>query len=93
MGDEGVRTLAESPHLSGLHTLDLSGNAVTEAGLKALAASPYLGNLRRLGLFANGLGKEIQDWLLRQPRLPQLAEVLLYQPHYHPSRFDADLPI
>ena len=46
MGDEGVRTLAESPHLSGLHTLDLSGNAVTEAGLKALAASPYLGNLR-----------------------------------------------
>jgi hypothetical protein len=39
----GARALAASPHLTGLTTLDLDGNAIGEAGVQALAASPRPG--------------------------------------------------
>ena len=45
-----MAALAGSPQLSGLTSLALWGNAVTDAGAQALARSPHLGRLRWLGL-------------------------------------------
>ncbi|MEP7022534.1 MAG: hypothetical protein ABJB47_01715 [Actinomycetota bacterium] len=46
IGDDEVRSLAQSPHLAELEWLQMYNNLITEAGLDALAASP---NLPRLG--------------------------------------------
>lgn len=56
VSDDGLRALAESPYLGGLHTLDVSGNAVADAGVRAVAGSRSLTRLHTLRLFANAIG-------------------------------------
>jgi uncharacterized protein (TIGR02996 family) len=53
IGDGGARTLAGSPHLAGLRSLDLSANNLTAAGAGFLAASPYLPRLHALNVTGN----------------------------------------
>jgi uncharacterized protein (TIGR02996 family) len=56
VSSRGVQLLAESPHLAGLRSLDLSGNDVGDAGVTAIASSRYLTRLDTLRLFANHIG-------------------------------------
>jgi uncharacterized protein (TIGR02996 family) len=53
LGDEGAKTLAQSPHLKGLSTLDLRRNNIGLEGALALARSPYLCGLSCLLLGGN----------------------------------------
>ncbi|OWK47375.1 TIGR02996 domain-containing protein [Fimbriiglobus ruber] len=53
---EGVRALAESPHLGGLRVLDVSGNDVGDAGVKAVVSSRYLTRLYTFRVYANHIG-------------------------------------
>jgi hypothetical protein len=55
IGDEGARSLAESPHAGGLRELSLNGCDVGDEGARALAESPHLGRLRELCLYRSGL--------------------------------------
>jgi uncharacterized protein (TIGR02996 family) len=53
LGDEGIRVLAGSPHLSGLRCLDVSDSALSSAGVAALAEAPGLTGLWSLDLHGN----------------------------------------
>src|SRR5262249_35511291 len=50
---EYLGDLAQSPYLTSLTALDLSGNCIGEAGARALAGSPHLANIRALDLSGN----------------------------------------
>src|SRR5262249_50330786 len=52
-GDDGVRELAESPHLGALIDLNVGFCALTPEGVAALVKAPFAGRLRVLRL--NGL--------------------------------------
>lgn len=58
----GARMLAEAPHLSSLHTLDLSRNEIGHAGLKGIVSSPYLEQLQALHVGRN----QLQDGDLKE---------------------------
>jgi uncharacterized protein (TIGR02996 family) len=53
LNSAAIRPLAESPHLTGLESLDLRFNRITKVGARALAASPALQALNRLELYGN----------------------------------------
>jgi uncharacterized protein (TIGR02996 family) len=53
MGPIGANSLAESPALEFIESLDLEGNFIGDPGLIALAASPYWKRLRVLSLREN----------------------------------------
>jgi hypothetical protein len=73
IGDEGVRTLADSPVVSRLTTLFLSDCNVGPEGARALARSPWLGALRYLHLDNNALEDAGAFELARAPWLTRLA--------------------
>ena len=56
IGCTGMKSLARSPHMGHLCTLDVSGNDVADAGLIHLSESPGLGSLRTVRLHANRIG-------------------------------------
>jgi Ran GTPase-activating protein (RanGAP) involved in mRNA processing and transport len=58
LADDGVRLLANSPHLAQLTCLDLSDNWIRNAGAAVLAASPYLERLAALRLNRNPIGRD-----------------------------------
>ena len=56
IGCAGMKSLARSPHLGHLRTLDVSGNDVADAGLIHLSESAGLRRLRTVRLHANRIG-------------------------------------
>jgi uncharacterized protein (TIGR02996 family) len=56
VSSEGIGSLADSPFLSGLRSLDLSGNDIDERGIRALVASRTLSRLDTLRLNGNPVG-------------------------------------
>jgi uncharacterized protein (TIGR02996 family) len=54
---DGAEALADSPHLSRLHTLDLGDHYIFGAGLRALANSPNATGLEWLGVEYNEIGE------------------------------------
>jgi uncharacterized protein (TIGR02996 family) len=83
IGDEGVRTLVNSPHLSGLKRLDLSDCGIELEGVRAVAASPHLSGLESLDLSGQRLGRPSQAGnqgallLAASPHLSNLRELSL----------------
>ena len=63
---EDVRWLADSPILSTVERLQLSGSHIDAAGLDVLLASPHLGRLRQLALPYNHLDDGGIDVLIRR---------------------------
>jgi Ran GTPase-activating protein (RanGAP) involved in mRNA processing and transport len=58
MGPAGARSLAASPALRHVESLDLEGNMLGDAGLAAIAASPHLTQIRVLNLHGNRIGDD-----------------------------------
>ncbi len=85
---EGVRFLAESPFFSGLTTLDLAGNDISDAGVRALVRSSAMARLRSLKLDRNHIGDAgveallgsglLQRSLDRSPRLDLRANAITH---------------
>jgi hypothetical protein len=62
-------TIATTPHLSNLVSLELSANRISSAAVVALAASTTLINITHLNLFWNALGDELIAQLFSPPSL------------------------
>ena len=76
--DQGLRALAEIPHLAQLRELYLDDNKQLGApGIRALADSPYLGGLRLLDLSGNGLTEPALRVLINGESLRQLDALAL----------------
>jgi uncharacterized protein (TIGR02996 family) len=73
VGEGGIRALAESPHLTNLRALSLSGIALTANGAQALAGSPNLANLEVLDLSGGGLDAAGARALSASPHLSKLS--------------------
>ena len=67
--DEGAATLAASPHLANLTSLDMGHNQIGDAGATALAVSPHLANLTSLGLADNPISEYGRTALMNSPHL------------------------
>lgn len=76
-GPEGAKQLAQSPHLSGISTLHLWGNAIGDEGITALANSPHLHNLKELRVFGNLIGDQGAFALAQSSCLPKLETLSL----------------
>ncbi len=55
VGADGIASLAESPHLAGLRTLDVSGIDLHEVGVQAIASSRFLTRLHTFRIRSCGL--------------------------------------
>ena len=51
----GAALLVSLPQLSGLESLDLRGNGITDTGARAVARSAYLGQLKELRISRNAI--------------------------------------
>ncbi len=76
IGDEGVRALAQSPHLASLTHLDLYDNGIRDEGARALAQSEHLTSLTQLDLEDNGIGEEGRRALNESVHLSDVKVVL-----------------
>ena len=65
--DQGVRLLAQSPHLDDVVGLNLGSNSLGDAGLRALAAGSRLGGLRELYLCDNRITDAGAQALVESP--------------------------
>jgi Ran GTPase-activating protein (RanGAP) involved in mRNA processing and transport len=77
-GDSGLRTLAASPHLTALNTLNLTSNALSIEALAALANAPHLTALTDLNLASCALGLEHLDALLDGPLIARITCLTLF---------------
>jgi uncharacterized protein (TIGR02996 family) len=77
LDSEAVKLLAETESVSGLHTLDLSGNPLDVPAMEALASSPYLGQLRELNLAGCGLDGPALQALAKAPWRQGLVRLTL----------------
>ena len=73
---DGVGRLAESPHLGGLQSLDVSANDIGDAGVTALADTRTLPRLHTLRVRANHIGDAGVAALARSPLLARPTFVL-----------------
>ena len=62
LGDAGLRTLAESPHLGKLALLQLAWNEISLDGVEAIAASKMLPGLRDVSLGNNPVGGVVEEY-------------------------------
>jgi uncharacterized protein (TIGR02996 family) len=73
LGDDGVRVLARSPHISGLRGLHLANCGIGDEGTRALAESPHLNELMSLDLGNNPIGDPgFREFLSHLPSLRHL---------------------
>jgi hypothetical protein len=77
-GDAGVQSLARSPLLGGVESLQLQANSIGPAGVAALARSTNLGRLHSLDLRGNGLRDEHAQMLTSAPGLGRLKQVTIW---------------
>ena len=86
--DQGVRWLAQSPHVNGLRELYLCNregletgplNQIGDAGAVALAASPSLGQLETLDLWNTGVGDAGLEALVASAHLPRLSSLTAWK--------------
>lgn len=76
--DQGLRTLADIPHLDRLRDLLINDNRqLGTPGIRALADSPHLANLRLLDLSGNALNETAVKVLVNGESLKQLDSVAL----------------
>ncbi len=75
IGSIGTACLAESPYLSGLHSLAILGDQIGADGVRALALSPYLSSLKQLTLHCNHLRDDSALILAESPLLPKLRSL------------------
>jgi uncharacterized protein (TIGR02996 family) len=54
--NDGLESLANSPYLAGLRSLDISGNAVGDSGVRSITRSRYLTGLHTLRIRDNSIG-------------------------------------
>jgi Leucine-rich repeat (LRR) protein len=73
MGPAGARSLAASPALRHVESLDLEGNMLGDAGLAAIAASPHLTQIRVLNLHGNRIG-DLTNNMITQESQDRLHE-------------------
>ncbi|MDB4957900.1 MAG: hypothetical protein JWO36_5469 [Myxococcales bacterium] len=98
----GVKPVAaklfSSPHLSRIHSLNLSNNGLDDADAKAIAASSQLGNLRWLDLRNNKIGAAGLEALASSSNLPRLqylgleSNTLDDPTPRHADEYDAEHP-
>jgi hypothetical protein len=74
---EALGRLLTLPQLSAIRSLDLSGNALTDADIQTLARAPGLSGLRWLSLGYNDIGLDGVDALAASPHLRALRYVCL----------------
>jgi uncharacterized protein (TIGR02996 family) len=74
IGVPGMRALAESPHLTELAHLDLSGNELSDAALRPLFEGPLARRLTRVVVHANRLGDAGTASLVASPVFARMAE-------------------
>lgn len=55
LGDSEVALLTQTPMMSGLETLELCSNKITDVGVQALVTSPHMANLKDLNLGFNAI--------------------------------------
>jgi uncharacterized protein (TIGR02996 family) len=75
--ERGVRTLAESPHLSGLEAMSLAKTEPQLGGMRALAESTTLTGLSYLNLASNRLGGKAAQLLAEAPVFKNLTVLKL----------------
>ena len=78
IGDAGLRSLAESPHLANLEILDLAVNdigTIGTTGIETFAASPHMRKLRWLNLRGNPIGNAGLRELVLWPTLKELRKL------------------
>ena len=75
IGEDGATSLARSPHLGNLASLDLAYSRIGPAGMKAIAGAPWAANLVRLNMRDNGIGKAGVALLTDRDRFPRLRRL------------------
>jgi uncharacterized protein (TIGR02996 family) len=75
LDDQAIRTLAASPLLTNVHTLNLERNQVGPAGARALAVSPYASGLIDLNLSHNSIDPEGMIALAQSETLTSLRRL------------------
>ena len=74
LGIPGTKALAESPHLTSLVDLDISGNGLSDAALRPIFDGPPSRRLRRLSLVGNRLRDAGTAALVAAPVFGHMAE-------------------
>jgi uncharacterized protein (TIGR02996 family) len=77
IGDKGIASLADAPHVRSLEVLNLWGNAIGPNGAAALAASPHFAGLVELDLSNNSIGPDGLEALAASPHLAGLRKLSL----------------
>lgn len=74
-GPEGMRALAECPHLAGLTVLEVGANWAEDDGVRALAGSPHLARLQLLDLRFSQMTENGAKALAASAHLRELREL------------------
>ena len=77
IGEQGARSLAQSPHLASLSSLTLWRTKIGERGASALARSPHLTSLTSLNLGWNRIADKGASALAQSPYLASLSSLIL----------------
>ena len=77
-GSAGAQTVAKSPWLRQLNSLNMNYNRIGDGGAVDVAFSPHLENLFELSLNGNLIGSEGAKDLALSPQLDNLAELRLF---------------
>jgi len=77
VGNDGVRALAESEHMTNLKSLELRDNNVSSRGLETLTSSPNFGSVVALGLYNNAIGDQGAYALADSPFATNLEHLIL----------------
>lgn len=75
IGEEGLRELADSPHLANLRELAFGMEQFEEDGLAGLGHASWLGSLTRLSLSGNAAGDEALQSFLAEATLTRLERL------------------
>ena len=87
VGPRGLGSLASSPHLDRLQTLDLNGSPLGDAGLKILSRSRGLAGLEHLTMYGIGAGDKGLEALGRWPGLNRLKTLILTDNMFRGNQF------
>ena len=74
LGVPGLRDLAESPHLTELIELDVSGNSLADVALRPIFESPLAQRLHKIALIGNRLGDAGTAAFAGSPVFMRMAE-------------------
>jgi uncharacterized protein (TIGR02996 family) len=74
LSSEGIKALADSPYLTGLRVLDISGNDVCDAGVRSITTSQNLPHLHTFRVFSNHIGDAGVAALVESPLVERMLD-------------------